>query len=797
MAEINLADYDLGFDESKDIFKQREEILENYTKHFSSMNVFDHFNLLKQLAPNDRFPELEKCGDAGKKYIKHIEGMIQNYNSGKLKVEDRDLGRFWDVVHVAEVSLGDSRAFKKCDGNLRKRSHNLIKNNFQGLDYNDLEAFSNFPNEEYRPGLFKGKIRLEDALKPRIDEEWQNHIDKQHAIGLSSELKYINDIMEQMPKDRDYTDLEYVETFQKLYREKHGDYVVYVNSYNLGVNRNILHGIMNNEKHGNEYLAMIQEQNPNFNPEETLAMLNALTAMTKTYEDHQKAEAQNQTTLDSANANTAESAETPTIGQFASQDEINLNENEGQDTQQPAGTTEVGDGGEPVPEKTEITLDDDFKLYLTQNGISLEQYLAEPSKFEDIKKEFDESKNKKEEGNELSDEENKQQNEENEAAARAKEKEDAAKAAAEEEAKKAAEAAAEEEAKSAEEARKAAQEAQAEEEARKKAEEETKAAEEDARTKQEEDNPVITAEEEKDAPHSEDSDWHAAQEEKVKKYCESNGSSYEIIPTDDHSFAYNLSPSEEKKKEGLTDLTIKHTTPDYMIVNGKDGYIPSVEDFKSLIKDMPEINLGIAEDKYAARLMVAQLENGGQIHNVPKLSKLKDAEPEMMEKLQKMKQKSFEEKKQKWTAARIRELRGLSLAQKAATMNDEDYRKFKESPEYLKLKEAEEKSGTPQYTDLMDKARLNKDSEEYKKLSDEDKAKVDKVHESVAKLDKNEARKKIMEARGVVESFRTAERNGEGSDAKVETKLKDNADRNKYNDAMKLIKQNAAERQFR
>ena len=778
MAEIDF-DYDFGFDESKDIFKQREEILENYTKHFSSMNVFDHFNLLKQLAPNDRFPELEKCGDAGKKYIKHIEGMIQDYNSGKLKVEDRDLGRFWDVVHAAEVSLGDSRAFKKCASSLHDHTHKLIKNNFQGLDYNDLEAFSNFPNEEYSQGLFKGKIRLEDALKPRIDEEWQNHIDKQHAIGLSSELKYINDIMEQMPKDRDYTDLEYVETFQKLYREKYRDDVVYVNSYNLGVNQNILQGIMNNEKHGNEYLAMIQEQNPNFNPEETLAMLNALTAMTKTYEDHQKAEAQNQTTLDSANANTAESAETPTIGQFASQDEINLNENEGQDTQQPAGTTEVGDGGEPVPEKTEITLDDDFKLYLTQNGISLEQYLAEPSKYEDIKKEFDESKNKKEEGNELSDEEKKQQNEENEAAARAKEKEDAAKAAAEEE------------------ARKAAQEAQAEEEARKKAEEETKAAEEDARTKQEEDNPVITAEEEKDAPHSEDSDWHTAQEEKVKKYCESNGSSYEIIPTDDHSFAYNLSPSEEKKKEGLTDLTIKHTTPDYMIVNGKDGHIPSVEDFKSLTKDMPEINLGIAEDKYAARLMVAQLENGGQIHNVPKLSKLKDAEPEMIEKLERMKEKSAEEKAKKLTVDRVRELRGLSLAKKAAAMSDEEYGKFKESQEYQKLKEAEEKSGTPQYTDLMDKARLDKDSEEYKKLSDEDKAKVDKVHESVAKLDKNEARKKIMEARGVVKSSRTVERNGEGSDAKVETKLKDNADRNKYNDAMKLIKQNAAERQFR
>ena len=755
MAEIDFDDYDSGFDESKDIFKQREGILENYTQNFSSMNVLNHFNLLEQLAPNDRFPELEKCGDAGQKYIKHIEGMIQDYNSGKLGVADRDLGRFWDVVHAAEVSLGDSRAFKKCDSSLRKRTHKLIKNNFQGLDYNDLEAFSNFPNEEYRPGLFKGKIRLKDVLKPRIDEEWQNHIDKQHAIDLSSDLKYINDIMEQMPKDRDYTDLEYVETFQKLYREKLGDYVVYVNSYNLGVKRNILQGIMNNEKHGNEYLAMIQEQNPNFNPEETLAMLNVLTAMTKTYEDHQKAEAQNQTTLDSANANTAESAETPTIGQFASQDEINLNENEGQDTQQPAGTTEVGDGGEPVPEKTEITLDDDFKLYLTQNGISLEQYLAEPSKFEDIKKEFDESKNKKEEGNELSDEEKKQQNEENEAAARAKKEEDAAKA--------------EEEAKAAEE--------------------------EDARTKQEEDNPVITAEEEKDAPHSEDSDWHTAQEEKVKKYCESNGSSYEIIPTDDHSFAYNLSPSEEKKKEGLTDLTIKHTTPDYMIVNGKDGHIPSVEDFKSLTKDMPEINLGIAEDKYAARLMVAQLENGGQIHNVPKLSNLKDAEPEMMEKLQEMKRKSFEEKKQKLTADRVRELRGLSLAKKVATMGDEEYGKFKESPEYKQLKEAEEKSGTPQYTDLMDKVRLDKDSEEYKKLSDEDKAKVDKVKESVDALDKNEARKKIIAARRVVESFR--KRNGEGSDAKVETKLKDNADRNQYNDAMKLIKQNAAERQFR
>ena len=152
MAEIDF-DYDFGFDESKDIFKQREEILENYTKHFSSMNVFDHFNLLKQLAPNDRFPELEKCGDAGKKYIKHIEGMIQDYNSGKLKVEDRDLGRFWDVVHAAEVSLGDSRAFKKCASSLHDHTHKLIKNNFQGLDYNDLEAFSNFPNEEYSLSL--------------------------------------------------------------------------------------------------------------------------------------------------------------------------------------------------------------------------------------------------------------------------------------------------------------------------------------------------------------------------------------------------------------------------------------------------------------------------------------------------------------------------------------------------------------------------------------------------------------------------------------------------------------------
>lgn len=234
-----------------------------------------------------------------------------------------------------------------------------------------------------------------------------------------------------------------------------------------------------------------------------------------------------------------------------------------------------------------------------------------------------------------------------------------------------------------------------------------------------------------------------------------------------------------------------------MIVNGKDGHIPSVEDFKSLTKDMPEINLGIAEDKYAARLMVAQLENGGQIHNVPKLSKLKDAEPEMIEKLARMKEKSAEEKAKKLTVDRVRELRGLSLAKKAAAMSDEEYGKFKESQEYQKLKEAEEKSGTPQYTDLMDKARLDKDSEEYKKLSDEDKAKVDKVHESLTKLDKNEARKKIMEARGVVKSSRTVERNGEGSDAKVETKLKDNADRNKYNDAMKLIKQNAAERQFR
>lgn len=751
MAKIDFDDYDSGFDESKDIFKQREGILENYTQNFSSMNVLNHFNLLKQLAPNDHFPELEKCGDAGQKYIKHIEGMIQDYNSGKLGVADRDLGRFWDVVHAAEVSLGDSRAFKKCDSSLRKRSHDLVKNNFKGLDYDDLEAFSNFPNEEYRPGLFKGKIQLKDVWESRKKEETINKINELGPIlrPLKSAIKKI----EQMPGEK--TDADFVKKFQEICKgdeieastisaENLEKYVIYLSDF---TNDTSFESALRNHQLGYN----------NEEQKELLTRIATLGAMTKTYEDHQKAEAQNQTTLDSANANTAESAETPTIGQFASQDEINLNENEGQDTQQPAGTTEVGDGGEPVPEKTEITLDDDFKLYLTQNGISLEQYLAEPSKFEDIKKEFDESKNKKEEGNELSDEEKKQQNEENEAAARAKKEEDAA-----------------------------------------KAEEETKAAEEeDARTKQEEDNPVITAEEEKDAPHSEDSDWHTAQEEKVKKYCESNGSSYEIIPTDDHSFAYNLSPSEEKKKEGLTDLTIKHTTPDYMIVNGKDGHIPSVEDFKSLTKDMPEINLGIAEDKYAARLMVAQLENGGQIHNVPKLSNLKDAEPEMMEKLQEMKRKSFEEKKKKLTADRVRELRGLSLAKKAAAMNDEDYRKFKESPEYLKLKEAEEKSGTPQYTDLMDKARLNKDSEEYKKLSDEDKAKVDKVHESVAKLDKNEARKKIMEARGVVESFRTAERNGEGSDAKVETKLKDNADRNKYNDAMKLIKQNAAERQFR
>ena len=191
---------------------------------------------------------------------------------------------------------------------------------------------------------------------------------------------------------------------------------------------------MNNEKHGNEYLAMIQEQNPNFNPEETLAMLNVLTAMTKTYEDHQKAEAQNQTTLDSANANTAESAETPTIGQFASQDEINLNENEGQDA-----TTRRNDGSRRRRRtgagKTEITLDDDFKLYLTQNGISLEQYLAEPSKYEDIKKSLTNPKTKRRRKRAFRRRE-KQQNEENEAAARAKEKEDAAKAAAEEEAQK-------------------------------------------------------------------------------------------------------------------------------------------------------------------------------------------------------------------------------------------------------------------------------------------------------------------------------------------------------------------------
>lgn len=749
MAEINLADYDSGFDESKDIFKQREGILENYTQNFSSMNVLNHFNLLKQLAPNDHFPELEKCGDAGQKYIKHIEGMIQDYNSGKLGVADRDLGRFWDVVHAAEVSLGDSRAFKKCDSSLRKRSHDLVKNNFKGLDYDDLEAFSNFPNEEYRPGLFKGKIQLKDVWESRKKEETINKINELGPIlrPLKSAIKKI----EQMPGEK--TDADFVKKFQEICKgdeieastisaENLEKYVIYLSDF---TNDTSFESALRNHQLGYN----------NEEQKELLTRIATLGAMTKTYEDHQKAEAQNQTTLDSANANTAESAETPTIGQFASQDEINLNENEGQDTQQPAGTTEVGDGGEPVPEKTEITLDDDFKLYLTQNGISLEQYLAEPSKFEDIKKEFDESKNKKEEGNELSDEEKKQQNEENEAAARAKKEEDAAKA--------------EEEAKAAEE--------------------------EDARTKQEEDNPVITAEEEKDAPHSEDSDWHTAQEEKVKKYCESNGSSYEIIPTDDHSFAYNLSPSEEKKKEGLTDLTIKHTTPDYMIVNGKDGHIPSVEDFKSLTKDMPEINLGIAEDKYAARLMVAQLENGGQIHNVPKLSNLKDAEPEMMEKLQEMKRKSFEEKKKKLTADRVRELRGLSLAKKVATMNDEEYGKFKESPEYKQLKEAEEKSGTPQYTDLMDKVRLDKDSEEYKKLSDEDKAKVDKVKESVDALDKNEARKKIIAARGVVESFR--KRNGEGSDAKVETKLKDNADRNQYNDAMKLIKQNAAERQFR
>lgn len=771
MAKIDFDDYDSGFDESKDIFKQREGILENYTQNFSSMNVLNHFNLLKQLAPNDHFPELEKCGDAGQKYIKHIEGMIQDYNSGKLGVADRDLGRFWDVVHAAEVSLGDSRAFKKCDSSLRKRSHDLVKNNFKGLDYDDLEAFSNFPNEEYRPGLFKDKIQLKDVWESRKKEETINKINELGPIlrPLKSAIKKI----EQMPGEK--TDADFVKKFQEICKgdeieastisaENLEKYVIYLSDF---TNDTSFESALRNHQLGYN----------NEEQKELLTRIATLGAMTKTYEDHQKAEAQNQTTLDSANANTAESAETPTIGQFASQDEINLNENEGQDTQQPAGTTEVGDGGEPVPEKTEITLDDDFKLYLTQNGISLEQYLAEPSKFEDIKKEFDESKNKKEEGNELSDEEKKQQNEENEAAARAKKEEDAAKAAAEEE------------------ARKAAQEAQAEEEARKKAEEETKAAEEDARTKQEEDNPVITAEEEKDAPHSEDSDWHTAQEEKVKKYCESNGSSYEIIPTDDHSFAYNLSPSEEKKKEGLTDLTIKHTTPDYMIVNGKDGHIPSVEDFKSLTKDMPEINLGIAEDKYAARLMVAQLENGGQIHNVPKLSNLKDAEPEMMEKLQEMKRKSFEEKKQKLTADRVRELRGLSLAKKVATMGDEEYGKFKESPEYKQLKEAEEKSGTPQYTDLMDKVRLDKDSEEYKKLSDEDKAKVDKVKESVDALDKNEARKKIIAARRVVESFR--KRNGEGSDAKVETKLKDNADRNQYNDAMKLIKQNAAERQFR
>lgn len=764
MAEIDF-DYDFGFDESKDIFKQREEILENYTKHFSSMNVFDHFNLLKQLAPNDRFPELEKCGDAGKKYIKHIEGMIQDYNSGKLKVEDRDLGRFWDVVHAAEVSLGDSRAFKKCDSSLHKRLHDLVKNNFKGLDYDDLEAFSNFPNEEYRPGLFKNKIQLKDVWESRKKEETINKINELGPIlrPLKSAIKKI----EQMPGEK--TDADFVKKFQEICKrdeieastisaENLEKYVIYLSDF---TNDTSFESALRNHQLGYN----------NEEQKELLTRIATLGAMTKTYEDHQKAEAQNQTTM-------AESAATPpgTQGDASGSDDTGEViegknkpvEDASQDAakQAPNPTNDLTDKVTAGQNKNEENNDAEEEIKKTPEAEKVEQpeipIISQGNMNEKPKIEIptDDKFNVFVKENQYTEEDLKNPDTL---------------------------------AKIIEQYKKVL----AEEEAHKEAEEETKAAEEDARTKQEEDNPVITAEEEKDAPHSKDSDWHTAQEEKVKKYCESNGSSYEIIPTDDHSFAYNLSPSEEKKKEGLTDLTIKHTTPDYMIVNGKDGHIPSVEDFKSLIKDMPEINLGIAEDKYAARLMVAQLENGGQIHNVPKLSKLKDAEPEMMEKLQKMKQKSFEEKKQKWTAARIRELRGLSLAQKAATMNDEDYRKFKESPEYLKLKEAEEKSGTPQYTDLMDKARLNKDSEEYKKLSDEDKAKVDKVHESVAKLDKNEARKKIMEARGVVESFRTAERNGEGSDAKVETKLKDNADRNKYNDAMKLIKQNAAERQFR
>lgn len=48
---------------NKDIFKQREEILENYTKNFSSMNVLNHFNLLNagSQRPFSGAGEMRRC----------------------------------------------------------------------------------------------------------------------------------------------------------------------------------------------------------------------------------------------------------------------------------------------------------------------------------------------------------------------------------------------------------------------------------------------------------------------------------------------------------------------------------------------------------------------------------------------------------------------------------------------------------------------------------------------------------------------------------------------------------------
>lgn len=274
-----------------------------------------------------------------------------------------------------------------------------------------------------------------------------------------------------------------------------------------------------------------------------------------------------------------------------------------------------------------------------------------------------------------------------------------------------------------------------------------------------------------------------------KKFLEEAGfKQEEISKLQDRIDSYENKKDKDNKKDEATEKEDETVAPiiervsDENIFVGKEDEMATAEELKTVIKNekITEVQTDLEDSaEYRARVTLAAVSSEGvTLVNTETIASLKEqgASEETIQALETAKKESMDKKAAEMAPERRKDLREVSLASKTMKMSDEEYKTFKDSGELAK-------NATPEQIKLMDNVRLDDKSPEYQALSKEDKEKVSKTKESVSKLDANQERKKIMEARGMV---RDVSSNVTNSTVKKERQA-----------SQAVIKQNQANRQFR